>query len=303
MTKHLAYIDQNVVGLLIEKKLSLPRLPELCWVYSKEHFAEINRSSDPKPFLSELENIDAKLLDLELNSHWKISGTAKLIECGSPSQHYASYLEATEGYGSCTNIFDPLLAWINGGSDEGPFKDLPDRLAENTLRLLKDQPTMPGFNEALNTITDGLSGMIEKMMEQGNDITKKRKTLGSGKGVVGSISGENQLLKIWEIIGPECSGITCNQFFGFDPVDKQGYNEWPVCLGIVGCCAVMDIIGFQAEKKCRKLDKIPNVRSDANHIAMGAFCSVIVSQDVRLIRRARAIYDYKGIVTVPLLVE
>jgi hypothetical protein len=303
MKKRLAYVDQNVVGMLAQGEISLPRLPELCWVYSKEHFAEIHRSSDPKPFLSALEGIGAKLLDTELNSNWKISGRAQLIEHGSVAQHYASYLEAIQGYDFYANLFDPLLAWINGGSDEGPFKELPDRLAENTLRLLKDQPMALDLNGALSVITDGLSGMIGQMVERGNDITKTRKALGAGKGVVGSITGDNQLLKIWEIIGSVCSGTTCDQFFGFDPIDKQGYDEWPLYLGIVGCCAVMDIIGFQAEKKCRKLEKIPNVRSDANHIAMGAFCSAIVSHDKRLIGRARAIYDYKSISTIPLLVE
>lgn len=302
MNKRLVYVDQNVVGLLVERKLHLPRLPEACWVYSKEHFAEIRRSSDPKPYLSALENIDAKLLDLELNAQWKVSGTAKLIEHGSSLQHYSSYIEATRGFESYQNIFDPFLAWVNGGSDEGPFRELPITLAENVLNLTQGLPAQPDLIGGLNTITTGFAGMIEEMLKKGNDITKTRKALGGGKGAIGSISGQNQLNKIWEIIGPACPGTSLDQFFGFDPIDKQGYDEWPVYLGIVGCCAVMDILGFQAEKKCRKLEKMPNVRSDANHIATGAFCSAILSQDKRLIARARAIYEYKGIATVPLLV-
>jgi hypothetical protein len=65
----------------------------------------------------------------------------------------------------------------------------------------------------------------------------------------------------------------------------------------------MDFVGFQAEKKCRKIDKIPNIRSDAEHIAMGAFCTAILSEDKRQIRRAKAIYEYKGINTLPILIE
>jgi len=41
----------------------------------------------------------------------------------------------------------------------------------------------------------------------------------------------------------------------------------------------MDILGFQAEKKCCKINKIQNVRSDSTRIAMGAFCSAIMSED------------------------
>lgn len=303
MSRHLVYIDQNVIGLHLEGKLRLSKLPELYWVYSKEHFAEIRRSSSVKQYLSALEEIDAKLLDLELNSDWKISGNARLIEHGKPTQHYGAYIEATGETDSCVNLFDPFIAWVNGGSDEGPFKELPDCLADQVLTLTKDLPLDSEFVlGALNALKPKFTDMIEQMLEQGNNITKTRKAFGGGKGAVGAISGENQLQQIWNIIGPACPGISCEQFFGFDPVDKQGYETWPTYLSIVGCCAVMDIVGFQAEKKCRKLDKIPNVRSDANHIAMGAFCSAILSEDKRLVRRAKAIYEYKGISTVPLLV-
>ncbi len=101
----------------------------------------------------------------------------------------------------------------------------------------------------------------------------------------------------------EDSGMNCDQFFGFAPIDNQGYELWPVYLGIVGCNAVMDILGFQAEKKCRKISKIHNVRSDAGHIGMGAYCSAILSEDKRLVKRAKAIYEYKNIVTSSILIE
>jgi hypothetical protein len=66
----------------------------------------------------------------------------------------------------------------------------------------------------------------------------------------------------------------------------------------------MDMIGFQAEgKKSRKIEKLPNVRSDVSHIAMGAFCSAILSRDKRLIKRANAIYEYKNIGTAALLID
>ena len=65
----------------------------------------------------------------------------------------------------------------------------------------------------------------------------------------------------------------------------------------------MDILGFQAEKKCRKINKIHNVKSDFGHIAMGAYCAAILSEDKRLAKRAKAIYEYKGISAVSLTVE
>jgi hypothetical protein len=141
------------------------------------------------------------------------------------------------------------------------------------------------------------------MISQGNNIEKTRAMLGGGKGRFGSIKGENQLLQIWEIIKPVCGTLTSDQFFGFDPVHKFGYESVPAYLGIASCCAVLDILGFKAEKKVRRLEKLPNVRSDAAHIGMGAYCTAIVSTDRRLAERAKAIYQYKNIGTVPLILE
>jgi hypothetical protein len=144
-------------------------------------------------------------------------------------------------------------------------------------------------------ITPDFKVVVNQLIENGNDITKTRSVLGNDKGAVGSVSGENIVKKIWDIIRPISGEVSCEQFFGFNPIDKQGYDKWPIYLGIIGCCTVMDIVGFQAEKKCRKIEKLPNVRSDSGHIGMGAFCSLVISRDKRLVKRANAIYEYKGI--------
>lgn len=88
ITKKLIYIDQNVIGLQLNGSLKLTPKAELYWVYSSEHFAEIRRSSNVSQYLNELKKIDAKFLELELDSNWKITGSAKLNEHGTPTQHY-----------------------------------------------------------------------------------------------------------------------------------------------------------------------------------------------------------------------
>jgi len=302
MVKSLLYIDQNVVGLHIEKHIKLTKLSSFYWVYSKEHFAEINRSSHAERYLEALEFLDAKLLDLELGSDEKFTGCAQLIEHGTPSQHYDSYIRATSEEDSSENLFDPFVVWLNGGGEEGSLRKLPDQLAEQITVLTTDLPEINStMCSTLESITPDFAQLIENLIEYGNDISETRKAMGDGRGAVGDVKGENQIQQIWNIIGRSCPGVTCDQFFGFDPTDKQGYESWPVHLGIINCCAVMDIVGFQAEKKCRKVEKLANVRSDARHIAMGAFCSAILSEDKRLIRRATAIYQYKNIGTIPML--
>ena len=306
MSNPLIYIDQNIIGLQLNGTLNLRSRDDLVWVYSKEHFSEIRRSNNPRLYLDVLNDMDVKLLDLKLDENWEITGEANLISHGTPAQHYEDFIDATGDVEFDDTIFDPFQVWVNGGGDEGPLKQVSSKLAEKILSLTSELPfdTTEMINKA-NVIKLQFDSMIEEMISNGNDIKKTREAFGDGKGAIGSIAGGRQFEQIWKIIAPAMGAepISCDQFFGFDPIDKQGYESWPVYLGIVSCCAVMDILGFQAEKKCRKISKVHNVRSDSGHIAMGAFCSAIISEDRRLVKRAKAIYEYKGLGTTALLIE
>lgn len=209
MDKPLAYIDQNVIGLLLEGHISLSNQSEFAWVYSKEHFAEIRRSSNSEPYLSSLERIGAKLLDLELDSDWKFTGNAKLIESATPHQHYKAYIETTSEVDISENLFDPFLVWVNGGCDEGPLRDLPEQLAIEILNSTKDFPDEnEKMRSQLNDISPQFTNLIDQIIEHGNDISKTRKGMGDGKGVIGGIEGKKKIQQIWEIIAPACPGVT-----------------------------------------------------------------------------------------------
>jgi hypothetical protein len=306
MSSPLVYIDQNIIGLQLQGVMKLCKRDDLIWVYSKEHFAEIRRSNEPERYLSVLNDIDAKMLDLVLDENWQITGEARLIEHGTPYQHYDNYIEAIGDVEFDDTIFDPFQVWVNGGGDEGSLKELSDNFAQQILQITSDLPfDTTEMIDKFESIKPEFDLMVNELISNGNDIKKTRSALGDGKGTIGSISGEQQIKQIWEIVSSTMGGadITCDQFFGFDPIDKQGYDSWPMYLGIIGCNSVMDILGFQAEKKCRKLNKVHNVRSDAGHIAMGAYCSAILSEDRRLVRRAKAIYEYKNIASSAILVE
>ena len=293
MSRSLIYLDQNIVSAIASDNVTLKSGSELCWVYSKEHFAEIRRSSNPGKYLDALDRIDAKCLQLELVG-CKITGNAFLIEDRKPSDLYCDYIDATGDYNAPETIFDPLLVWLNGGGDEGPLRDLPMKLAEQLAELTGslNHPRMEDLE---------FQGVIDSLVSQGNDVMKLRETIGVGKGEIGEFRGDDAISKIWEIIGPACGDISCDQYFGFEPVPGVPTESASMYESVIRCCAVLDILGFQSEKKCRKLDQISNVRSDAIHIAMGAFCSAVLSADKRLVRRANAIYRYKSIPSAAFL--
>lgn len=213
-----------------------------------------------------------------------------------------AYLEANNDVEFDDNIFTPLLAWINGGGDETSLNQISAKLTEEISSLTEAIPhSDKNFDEQLSLIKPDFDSAIEKIKAQGNDINSTRDAFGIGKGAVGGITGKNQILQIWDLIkSVNKFDVTCEQFFGFDSPIEESTS---IYQGIIGCCAVLDIIGFQAEKKCRKIDKMSNVQSDAGHIAMGAFCLAILSEDKRLIKRAKAIYEYKNIGTETILID
>ncbi|WP_426359349.1 hypothetical protein ACPUVO_03645 [Pseudocolwellia sp. HL-MZ19] len=137
------------------------------------------------------------------------------------------------------------------------------------------------------------------MLESENNILKTRENFLNSKSRVADITGVNILLGIWNLLKPcpTVRGESPEQFFGFNPIEKHGFSELPSYLGIISCCAVLDILGFQSEPKCRKIKQIPNIMSDAGHIAMGSYCDVILSNDKKLVNRAKAIFEFRDIQT------
>lgn len=302
MNRRLIYIDQNIISFHVEGKVRLTKSPGWVWVYSKEHFAEIQRAAAPDQFLSVLDTIEAKLLHINLDQNWEISGTANLIMEGTAVQHYDTYLENTSPTIPVESLFYPILAWGNGGQNQELFKEIAQRLERYVSSSIQDLPIdCSAMMDSLERLNPNLESMTAEMIEYGNDIFKNREAFGIRNGALGAINGKDQIKGIWKIIQASCPGIGCDQFFGFEPIIDQGKDLQPEYLGILGCCAIMDIIGFHSEKKCRKISSLSNVVSDARHIANGAFCTVILSGDKRLICRAKAIYEYRGIGTVPIL--
>jgi hypothetical protein len=295
--KPFIYLDQNIVSKVATGEFKLEPSDDCIFAYSTEHFTEISRSANPEPFLQALYDLKATCLSLVLKDS-KITGEARPLYDSDPFELYSNHLNSTPKNGITSNLFDPLIAWVNGGKYDEELRGLPAQLITQLRETLTEIPI--DLNPALNMLEPAIGGMnpfIEEMISNGNDINKTRQQFSSGVGSIGSIIGENVIDQIWEKLNVPKNTITKDQFFGFKPHDLINEPERPLVLGINSCCSVFDIIGYKAEKKIRKLEKIGNIRSDAMHIAMAGFCSLLITSDQRLKDRAKAIYDYLAIPT------
>lgn len=301
MSLPLVYLDQNVISLQLPGNVDLSGIKSAQLVYSKEHFAEIRRANDPLPFLHTLDQLSARLLDIEM-VNWEFTGRAVLKGADSAENYYQDYLDANEAVPVDSNLINPFLAWVCGGASAALLRELPGAFSSQLQRLLEQIPKQMAPEIPAN-MEEGFRDMIESMITSGNDIGDIREQLGVGKGAAGSITGDNPLGQLWEKVSPKVPGLTADQFFGFAPV-VNGQTLPLTWQGIIGCCTVLDILGYQAEgKKTRNPEKIPNVLSDAAHIAAGAYCAAIVSHDSRLVKRAKAIYQFREIGTEAAYLE
>lgn len=301
MSIPLVYIDQNIVSFQADGKINLSRIEGVQWVYSKEHFAEIRRSNVPDLHLNALDSLGAKLLEIDL-LNWKYSGSATLTEKSSAAEAYKQYLTSVNEVPFDTKGLQVLMAWFNGGADSDAVLRVPDELEEQIWKLVSELPpelVPSNIQEASNQFRQALAEMVS----HGNDIERTRQALGVGKGAAGSVTGHDPIRQIWQKISPNVPGSTCDQFFGFEPIEALNQSPWTAYEGIIRCCAMLDIVGFQAEKKARDPEKIENVMSDAAHIAAAAYCTAVISADRRFARRAKAIYEYKGVGTASLIMS
>lgn len=298
MIKPPAYIDQGILGMQIDGSIALTTMNEFYWVYSKEHFIEICRSASPDPYLQVLHEIDAKLLDLAVDDQLNLTGAAKIVLDKTVDQNYQGYLDSNQSPIIESSLFDPFIVWLNSGGDKILSQEYHDKVFEQIVKVmnLSGQHREEHIKQLIDVQAEFVKA-INSVQNQSSNILKIREQLGMEKGYVGSLSGDNILLQIWNIVKMDDIEMSIDQFFGFEPIKDLGEKDFPLFLGIVRCCAVLDILGYKAEKKCRKIEKIPNIKSDSTHIAMGAFCAAIATTDDRFRQRAKAIYQFKDIKT------
>lgn len=297
----LIYADLNVLDDLRTGKIKI-RCEENCkFVYSNEHFREIRRSRNPDIYLSMLSNLNAKQLKFMYDGDFKPTGEYCIENTGTPFEKYDEYLGAISGFEGCDELVNPFLAWINGGAYLEQLRAIPTQFSRIIMGLTNVIDGLIDSNSVRITNCN-FENTINQLVDQGNHIEATRKAFGLKKGQLNSISGENKIAKIWEIIKQNAPDISCDKFFGFDIQDLDMPEAAKLHFGIIGCCSVFDIIGYHAEKKIRELEKINNIRSDSVHLAMASVCTILLSKDTRLIKRAEAIYEYKNISCKPILI-
>lgn len=290
------YLDQSILGFVSDSSLPLDRIGGVDWIYSYEHFHEIQRGNN-RSFLNALKKLKARRMEMQLDGNWQFTGKANIHPFECPIESFKRYQENAISGNSLDGLFTPLIARLYGADNQDDVVQLPELLRKEIRLLLEDGSvslTMEGRTERVASEMDVL---IDKELSQIQSLEAMRKSLGTAKGRAGSVKGDNPILEIWNLIKDRYSNVSIDEFFGFDTKFKQDYNVWPTYLGIIGCYSVLNSIGYRTDKGIARTSTTPNILSDGTHVANAAFCSAFVSADSRMCDKAKAIYRYRDIGT------
>ncbi len=288
------YIDQNIVGYVHEGSLELQRVEGIDWIYSNEHFNEIARSGTVK-FLSALEKLRAQQIEIQLDERFRITDNATIHAYSSPFERYEQHIKTINSAGFDSQWLTELAARFFGADNYFGLRDIPEEFRLQAQSLLDKAGILDTVGQAQieQTATD-MCEFIESNLRETRSLESLRKLVGIDKGRVGNPMTENPIQEIWEAMKDKVGGLTADQFFGFDPKDKQGYDRWPMYLGIVGCHTALNVVGYGTDKGITSANNLPNILSDATHIAYAAFCDAVMSEDSRFCKKAKAIYEYRN---------
>lgn len=299
------YLDHNIVDDISKGDLSLKSSGEVVWIYSYESFCEIRRSGNGDRFLDALESIKARRLELTLDDNFRMTEAAQIFEYKSPHEEYNSYLEAVSDCEIDQSSNLEFMARLFGAENNAALFSHTSSLENNIRALLEphglyDEETKTKVERIRAELTQFINGPLQNI----GSLETTREAFGTHKGRAGNLASlENPIQEIWDLVKKSANRLTPDQYFGFDPIDKQGYGNWPMFLGIVGCHTMLNILGFRPDDGLTKTDDIPGILSDGSHIGHAAYCQGLLSRDRKLLVKARAIYRYKNIATQVFSIE
>jgi hypothetical protein len=304
------YIDQNILVYLSEGKISLPTSDEYTWVYSDEHFAEIERSGRLN-LLDSLEKIGARRIKIILDDKFKITNEVRLEDFKSASESYNEYISNKKGFSNVNLDFIPLLSFFSGSKDAIQIDKVSENFVSGIKDLMSDIFEDLNCEEQKNILMNSVSLIGENLQSTLSEASKNLKPIQElRQSLAGSdLSNLNNtkgliIDQIWEIIFNKYPEISKDQFFGKKPFNQPGFDEeFPLLLSIAQCYSALNFVGYWPDRKMSQISKINGINSDASHVGHAAFCHVLLSEDIRLCKKASAIYQFFNINTAVCPIE
>lgn len=311
---HFVYLDQNILQYNFEEGLHVESNDEFEWVFSNEHFYEINRNEDHR-FFAVLKQLRARKIELQLDKEFRYTNQGTVLEYSDPIELYRKFKDAIQDVDVASFSFNPLQAFFNGNRTAIDPALYAQQFETYLLDLIGEAADV-GLTDLLSTnIRNDVSVLSKKLgdtlvsaQEQIEPLSKMRKRLSTLQLSNLDPAKGSIIDQIWEEIEGSVP-FSKEQFFGkeqlpvFDNEPSNSPRPQPVYYGIVQCYQMLNFLGYWPDEGLPREHKTYGINSDASHVAYGAFCRGFLSADDRLCKKARVIYEFFDCGTTVLQLE
>jgi len=295
------YLDENIIQYAYENIIKIDNVNNVEWIFSDEHFNEIERSKSLK-YLDVLKKLKARRIQIKLNDKYQILNEAYIHEYKDPEEVYNEYKNNIALTNENNIDFASLQVFMFGNKE---IIDIDQYVNDYILSIenmmkpifeyIKNTELKISYKAKLDKLKEDLTNTLKIASTKIKPIEEIRKKIVGQHLSTLNIDSGLIIDQIWSKIQEKNDKlpITKDQFFGKERMPfLSDYDNWPLFLGISQCHSVLNYLGYWPDEGLKKISKIYGINSDSSHIGHAAFCTGIISADDRLCKKAKAIYDY-----------
>lgn len=288
------YADSNIYRYVARGELEVITVGAVRFAYSSVHFDEMIRTGNLE-MLEGIKALHAVPLVTNEKGEYDIDCLGVCLDYEDPYEKYeryrADYVELSDAESSINEVLLRLL----GADNIDELQRVPDTLldlADAIEPYFGEQASE--FQERAESASSDLEALIQGDLSIRRPLTETRSSFGYPKGATSlHESDPNPIDRIWERLGPKFSGVTKEQFFGFEAIPTVNLERSRIG-DVAGCHLILNMIGYHPDKGLPNREKIRNILSDGQHIGYGSLCGCFLTSDYRLYRKADAIFNFRS---------
>ena len=304
------YLDQNIIQYIYDGHISLKKNDDFCYVYSDEHFNEINRSEDER-FFNTLRQLETRKINVKLDSGFNIIDEAIVLKYEDPKILYDDYIERMHDKKKYFDSFMKIQPYLLGNKEAINPKEIKEGFFNYQMELLNEttEVQMPTeflslYKEIMKQLSENFANTLTKLKDKILPIEQLRKKITPvNLSELKFDDNTKKIDQIWETIKKKNPELKKEQFFDEKPLFDSHITEEPLFLTIAKFHCSLNILGYFPDKGLTKTSKIYGINSDAVHLANAIYCSGIISADDHLCKKAIVIYEYFDIQTKVIQVK
>ncbi|MBU2112156.1 MAG: hypothetical protein KKE94_00120 [Gammaproteobacteria bacterium] len=287
------YADSNIYRYVAAGELEITTIGSVRFAYSSVHFDEMIRTGNLE-MLKGLEALRAVPLVTNENGEYDIDSIGVCLEYVDPYKKFEAYKADYVELPDAEAALNELLLRMLGADNLDELKKAPDTLlslAEDMKQYFDEEAH--DIQERAKLASNDLDLLIQGDLSTRRPLTETRSELGYPKGATSLHENDlNPIDEIWERLSSKLTGVTKEQFFGFEAIPNVDGKRSRIG-DVAGCHLILNMIGYHPDRGLPNREKIKNILSDGQHLGYGSMCGCFLTSDYRLYKKADAIFKFR----------